>query len=65
MLTMFSLFAEIERDLVSARTKAGLAKAWAGGKLIGRPKGLGKSQLDWNGEEIRELLRKGGVYREY
>ena len=59
MLTMFSLFAEIERDLVSARTKAGLAKARAEGKLIGRPKGLGKSRLDGKKEEIRELLRKG------
>lgn len=59
MLTMFSLFAEIERDLISERTKAGLARARAEGKLIGRPKGLGKSRLDGKEEEIRELLRKG------
>ncbi len=59
MLTMFSLFAEIERDLISERTKAGLAKARAEGKLIGRPKGLGKSVLDGKEEEIRELLKKG------
>ncbi len=59
MLAMFSLFAEIERDLISERTKAGLARARAEGKLIGRPKGLGKSQLDGREDEIRELLRKG------
>ncbi len=59
MITLFGLFAEIERDLISERTKAGLARARAEGKLIGRPKGLGKSQLDGKEEEIRELLKKG------
>lgn len=59
MLTMFSLFAEIERDLISERTKAGLAKARAEGRLLGRPKGLGKSALDGKEDEIKELLRKG------
>ena len=59
MLTMFSLFAEIERDLISERTKAGLVRARAEGKLIGRPKGLGKSRLDGKENEIKELLRKG------
>ncbi len=59
LVTIFSLLAEIERDLISERTKAGLARARAEGKLIGRPKGLGKSQLDGKEEEIRELLRKG------
>ena len=59
ILTMFSLFAEIERDLISERTKSGLARARAEGKLIGRPKGLGKSQLDGKENEIKELLKKG------
>lgn len=59
MLTMFSLFAEIERDMISERTKSGLAKARAEGRLIGRPRGLGKSVLDGKEDEIRELLRKG------
>ena len=58
MVTMFSLFAEIERDLISERTKAGLARARAEGKLLGRPKGLGKSRLDGKEEEIKELLKK-------
>lgn len=57
MVTMFGLFAEIERDLISMRTKEGLAAAKASGKKLGRPKGiLGKSKLDGREDEIRELL---------
>jgi len=58
MVTMFGLFAEIERDLISERTKEGIAAARAKGKLIGRPKGKGKSKLDGREEEIRTLLQK-------
>lgn len=58
MITMFSLFAEVERDLISIRTKTGLMRAKAEGKLIGRPKGIGKSKLDGKEEEIKELLSK-------
>ncbi len=60
MVTLLGLFAEIERDLVSQRTKAGLAAARAKGKLLGRPKGKhGASKLDGKEEEIRSLLAKG------
>ena len=60
MITMFSLFAEIERDLISERTKEGLKRAKAQGKLLGRPKGsLGKSKLDGKEAEIQGLLDKG------
>ena len=60
MITMFSLFAEIERDLISIRTKEGLARAKADGKILGRPKGaLGKSKLDGKEAEIQEFLQKG------
>ncbi|EFK06823.1 resolvase, N-terminal domain protein [delta proteobacterium NaphS2] len=60
MVTMFGLFAEIERDLISERTKAGLAAARAKGRLLGRPKGtLGKSKMDGKEEEIKDLLAKG------
>ena len=59
MVTMFSLFAEIERDLISERTKEGIAAARTKGKIIGRPKGtLGKSKLDGKEGEIRLLLEK-------
>ena len=59
MIAMFGLFAEIERDLISERTKQGLAAAKAKGKLLGRPKGsLGKSRLDGKEKEIETLLSK-------
>ncbi|MCP4234644.1 MAG: recombinase family protein [Aestuariibacter sp.] len=59
MIALFGLFAEVERDLISERTKEGLKVARAKGKLIGRPKGrLGKSKLDGKEEEIRVLLEK-------
>ena len=59
MRTMLTLFAEIERDLISARTKEGLAAARANGKLLGRPKGIGKSRLDVHREPIIALLKNG------
>jgi DNA invertase Pin-like site-specific DNA recombinase len=59
MLTLFGLFAEIERDLIAERTKEGLIAAQAKGKRLGRPKGaLGKSKLDGKEQEIQLLLRK-------
>jgi len=59
MVTMFSLFAEIERDLISERTKEGITAARAKGKAIGRPKdSIGKSKLDGRESEIRLLLEK-------
>ena len=39
-VTMFSLFAELERDLISMRTKNGLARAKAQGKKLGNPQDL-------------------------
>jgi len=57
---LFGLFAEIERDLISERTKQALAVAKAKGKILGRPKGsLGKSKLDGKEEEIKLLIVKG------
>ncbi|MFC2165968.1 recombinase family protein [Acidobacteriota bacterium] len=59
MVALFGLFSEIERDLISERTKEGLAVARAKGKLLGRAKGtLGKSKLDGKEEEIENLLAK-------
>ena len=53
------MFAEVERDLISERTKEGLAAARARGRLLGRPKGsLGPSKLDGKEGEIRMLLEK-------
>ena len=61
MSTMLSLFAELERDFISIRTKEGLAAAKAKGKLLGRPKGPGKSKLDPMREEIVALLNNGST----
>ena len=59
MTTMFALFAEIERDLISERTKQGLRAAKEKGKQLGRPKGSGKSKLDDFKPEIEALLNNG------
>lgn len=58
-VAMFGLMAEIERDLISERTKSGLERARAEGKQLGRPKGPGKSRLDCKQGEITQLLQKG------
>jgi DNA invertase Pin-like site-specific DNA recombinase len=59
MITMFGLFAEIERDLIAERTKEGLAAARAKGRRLGRPRGvLGTSKLTGREAEIQSLLAK-------
>ena len=59
MTTLFALFAEVERDLISERTREGLAKARASGRKLGRPKGsLGVSRLNGKEDDIRLLLQK-------
>jgi len=55
----FSMAAEIERELVSQRTKEAIARARAQGKRIGRPRGPGRSSLDAYYDQIKELLEKG------
>jgi len=49
---VFAMAAEIERDLLSARTKEGLRARKAAGIMLGRPKGPGKSKLDQYRPEI-------------
>jgi len=57
MIAMFGLFAEIERELLSQRTKEGMAKAKQSGKKVGRPKGSkGQRKLDGREDEIQSLL---------
>ena len=52
MTTLFALFAEVERALISERTREGLARARASGRKLGRPKGsLGVSRLDGKGRD--------------
>lgn len=58
MITMFSLFAELERDMISQRTIQALQAKKAQGVILGRPVGaLGVSKLDDKQEQIKELLK--------
>jgi putative DNA-invertase from lambdoid prophage Rac len=56
----FSLSAEIERNLISQRTKEALARKKAEGTSLGRPKGKLSKQTKLTGKEkiIKELLAK-------
>ena len=55
----FAMAAEIERDLISSRTRAALATKRAQGVRLGRPPGPGKSKLDEHRTEIVEMLGLG------
>lgn len=60
IVTLFSLFAELERDLVSLRTKEALAAKRAQGIKLGKPSGtVQASKFDENRERIEELLSLG------
>lgn len=61
MVMAFSIAAEIERDLISKRTKKGLKGCKAQRIKLGRPKGPGKSKLDQYREEFTALLRNGST----
>lgn len=61
LLMMFAMISEIERDLISERTKEGLRARKAAGVKLGRPKGPGKSKLDKHREEIVALLKNGST----
>jgi DNA invertase Pin-like site-specific DNA recombinase len=58
----FSMAAEIERDLISQRTKA-LQFKKEQGRTLGRPKGVGKSKLDAFKPEIESLLANGSTQK--
>ena len=55
----FSLAAEIERQLISQRTKESLKRLKDEGKHLGRPHGFSYKKLDKKQEKIKELLSKG------
>ncbi|MCP5207624.1 MAG: recombinase family protein [Hahellaceae bacterium] len=57
----FSMAAEIERDLISQRTKEALRAKKASGVTLGRPPGIGKSKLDPYKVEIEALLANGAT----
>lgn len=60
VLTLFSLFGELERDLISLRTKEALASKKREGQILGKPKGtIQKSKFDNDIDKIKELLGYG------
>jgi len=60
IITLFSLFAELERDLISLRTREALAAKKAQGQQLGKPKGtIQKSKFDKDVARIKELLGYG------
>lgn len=59
----FSMAAEIERDLISQRTKEALAAKKQAGIKLGRPRGVGKSKLDTYQPEIEAMLANGSTQK--
>ena len=59
LLMVFSMASEIERDLISSRTKEALRVRKESGVKLGRPKGPGKSKIDPHKDDIIALLRDG------
>jgi putative DNA-invertase from lambdoid prophage Rac len=59
MTFAFSLASELERELISSRTKEALARRKSEGKRLGRPKGSLSSKLDNKQGEIYALFKKG------
>lgn len=64
---LFAIYAyidETEREFISQRTKAGLEKAMANGKKLGRPKGSFSSEYDKDIDKIKILLNRGESKRQ-
>ncbi len=58
LLAIYGYFAQTEREIISQRTKQGLAAARASGKILGRPKGVKNKNrvLDPFKDEIKKYL---------
>lgn len=64
-----AVFAELERSLISERTKAGIAASRSRGQKMGRPPALTPMQIEWvkemreKGESMSSIARTLGVHR--
>lgn len=56
-MQVLNAVAEFERDLLIERTQAGIARAKAEGKVMGRPSALSKQQQN----EVRQLISEGAT----
>ena len=54
--TIFALVAQIERELISLRTREALHARQVAGVKLGRPSGKGKSRLDEHTDDILRLI---------
>ena len=60
LISIYGYFAQTEREIISERTKQGLAVARAKGKILGRQKGqIVKSKYDEHRDKIEELYKLG------
>ena len=60
LISIYGYFAQTEREIISERTKQGLAVARAKGKILGRQRGqVVKSMYDEYKEKIEELYKLG------
>ncbi len=60
LVTIFSMMAELERDFISERTKAGLQARKQKGIVLGKPKGtIQKSMYDADRNRIFDLYKMG------
>ncbi len=60
-ITFIATFSELDRNLISMRTKEALAARKASGMKLGRPEGKGKSKLDQYDAEIQAFLNNGST----
>ena len=64
MLTIISAFAQLERDIIRERTIAGLNRARAQGKKLGRPRKGNNNYKRPSRAEVSECIGKGMTVRE-
>ena len=64
MAQLYSIFGQMERQLISERTKQGMLVAKQKGHLTGRKRGIKKNICDKYVTEIKEMLALGKTLRE-
>lgn len=64
MANLYSMFAQMERQLISERVKQGLLIAKQKGRLTGRARGIKKNKLDSHTDDIVKYAQDGLSYSE-